>query len=151
MYEQCTHTMSTNETPTAYTGMLSKSNGQVLRVAAVVQLPCFTYNHTSTPQNEHAHVCEILGKGKRVFTENLLPIHLQAPCRYGYVCHASIDCDPDLKYPKGAGRITFSSIVSYRAAVEHRFFHVALGDTTKVEPYVFVNQMCDRCTTVSNN
>ena len=70
--------------------------------------------------------------------------------RYGNVCHASIDCYPDINYPKGAGQVTFSSIVSYRAAVDpqHRFFQAPCRDTSKlleVEPFVYVDQMCDEC------
>lgn len=28
---------------------------------------------------------------------------------YGGVCYAGIDTDPELKYPKGAGRVAFSN------------------------------------------
>ena len=28
---------------------------------------------------------------------------------YGGVCYAAIDIDPELKYPKGAGRVSFSN------------------------------------------
>ena len=72
--------------------------------------------------------------------------------RYGNVCYAGIDCDPDLKYPKGvllyihvttysvshpylcvvgAGRVTFSSRVSFMSAVSCRFLQVTYGDIDK--------------------
>ncbi|XP_003383311.1 PREDICTED: cytoplasmic polyadenylation element-binding protein 2-like [Amphimedon queenslandica] len=68
--------------------------------------------------------------------------------RYGNVCYAGIDCDPDLKYPKGAGRVTFSSRVSFMSAVSCRFFQVTYGDIDKkveVKPYVLDDQICDEC------
>ena len=68
--------------------------------------------------------------------------------RYGNVCYAGIDCDPDLKYPKGAGRVTFSSRVSFMSAVSCRFLHVTYGDIDKkveVKPYVLDDQVCDEC------
>ena len=77
--------------------------------------------------------------------------------RYGNVCYAGIDCDPELKYPKGmlaascimsnptllsssslspfpppgAGRVTFSSRVSFMSAVSCRFLQVTYGDIDK--------------------
>ncbi|KAL5471467.1 hypothetical protein EMCRGX_G029587 [Ephydatia muelleri] len=68
--------------------------------------------------------------------------------RYGNVCYAGIDVDPELKYPKGAGRVTFSSRVSFMSAVSCRFFQVTYGDIDKkveVKPYVLDDQMCDEC------
>jgi cytoplasmic polyadenylation element-binding protein len=68
--------------------------------------------------------------------------------RYGNVCYAGIDCDPDLKYPKGAGRVTFSSRVSFMSAVSCRFLQVTYGDIDKkveVKPYVLDDQICDEC------
>jgi cytoplasmic polyadenylation element-binding protein len=68
--------------------------------------------------------------------------------RYGNVCYAGIDFDPDLKYPKGAGRVTFSSRVSFMSAVSCRFFQVTYGDIDKkveVKPYVLDDQNCDEC------
>ena len=91
--------------------------------------------------------------------------------RYGNVCYAGIDCDPDLKYPKGvsslfsltmcyllqffiyitvnhsslcllsvapsgAGRVTFSSRVSFMSAVSCRFLQVTYGDIDKKVPNV---------------
>ena len=40
---------------------------------------------------------------------------------YGGVCYAGIDTDPELKYPKGAGRVAFSNQQSYIAAISARF------------------------------
>ena len=34
---------------------------------------------------------------------------------YGSVCYAGIDTDPELKYPKGAGRVAFRFV--YKSAV----------------------------------
>ena len=42
---------------------------------------------------------------------------------YGGVCYAGIDTDPELKYPKGAGRVAFSNQQSYIAAISARFVH----------------------------
>ena len=39
--------------------------------------------------------------------------------RYGNVCYAGINVDPELQYPKGAGCITFSSWISFKRAVSH--------------------------------
>jgi cytoplasmic polyadenylation element-binding protein len=43
---------------------------------------------------------------------------------FGPVCHASIDVDADLKYPKGAARVTFHTHKSYVAAMTGRFFNI---------------------------
>uniref|UniRef100_A0A4W3GLS7 RRM domain-containing protein n=1 Tax=Callorhinchus milii TaxID=7868 RepID=A0A4W3GLS7_CALMI len=40
---------------------------------------------------------------------------------YGGVCYAGIDTDPELKYPKGAGRVAFANQHSYIAAISARF------------------------------
>ena len=40
---------------------------------------------------------------------------------YGGVCYAGIDTDPELRYPKGAGRVAFSNQQSYIAAISARF------------------------------
>lgn len=50
---------------------------------------------------------------------------------YGGVCYAGIDTDPELKYPKGAGRVSFSSQQSYIAAISARFVQLQLGDIDK--------------------
>ncbi|XP_059821261.1 cytoplasmic polyadenylation element-binding protein 2-like [Hypanus sabinus] len=67
---------------------------------------------------------------------------------YGGVCYAGIDTDPDLKYPKGAGRVAFASQQSYIAAISARFIQLQHRDIDKrveVKPYVLVDQLCDEC------
>lgn len=67
---------------------------------------------------------------------------------YGGVCYAGIDTDPELKYPKGAGRVAFSNQQSYIAAISARFVQLQHGDIEKrveVKPYVLDDQMCDEC------
>ncbi|KAK3610414.1 hypothetical protein CHS0354_016593 [Potamilus streckersoni] len=67
---------------------------------------------------------------------------------YGGVCYAGIDTDPELKYPKGAGRVAFSSQQSYIAAISARFVQLQHGEIDKrveVKPYVLDDQMCDEC------
>ena len=57
---------------------------------------------------------------------------------YGGVCYAGIDTDPELKYPKGAGRVAFSSQQSYIAAISARFVQLQHGDIDKrVRPFTF--------------
>lgn len=50
---------------------------------------------------------------------------------YGCVCYAGIDTDPELKYPKGAGRVAFSNQQSYIAAISARFVQLQHGDIEK--------------------
>ena len=50
---------------------------------------------------------------------------------YGGVCYAGIDIDPELKYPKGAGRVAFSNQQSYIAAISARFVQLQHGDIDK--------------------
>ncbi|XP_055518227.1 cytoplasmic polyadenylation element-binding protein 2-like isoform X2 [Leucoraja erinacea] len=73
---------------------------------------------------------------------------------YGGVCYAGIDTDPELKYPKGAGRVAFANQQSYIAAISARFIQlqhrdidkrVALARQVEVKPYVLVDQLCDEC------
>lgn len=67
---------------------------------------------------------------------------------YGGVCYAGIDTDPELKYPKGAGRVAFASQASYIAAISARFVQLQHGEIDKrveVKPYVLDDQMCDEC------
>ena len=55
---------------------------------------------------------------------------------YGGVCYAGIDTDPELKYPKGAGRVAFSNQQSYIAAISARFVQLQHGEIDKrVSPY----------------
>lgn len=67
---------------------------------------------------------------------------------YGSVCYAGIDTDPDLKYPKGAGRVAFSNHQSYIAAISARFVQIRHSEIEKrveVKPYVLDDQFCDEC------
>ncbi|VDM47747.1 unnamed protein product [Toxocara canis] len=67
---------------------------------------------------------------------------------YGKVCFASVDIDPELKYPKGAARVTFATTAGYLAAIKGRFVNIhCAGITRRVEikPYVVDEQMCDEC------
>lgn len=67
---------------------------------------------------------------------------------YGGVCYAGIDTDPELKYPKGAGRVSFSNLHSYIAAISTRYVQLQHGEIDKrveVKPYVIDDQMCDEC------
>lgn len=50
---------------------------------------------------------------------------------YGGVCYAGIDTDPELKYPKGAGRVAFSNQQSYIAAISARFVQLQHGEMDK--------------------
>jgi len=50
---------------------------------------------------------------------------------YGGVCYAGIDTDPELRYPKGAGRVAFSNQQSYIAAISARFVQLQHGDIDK--------------------
>lgn len=50
---------------------------------------------------------------------------------YGGVCYAGIDIDPELKYPKGAGRVSFSNHKSFVSAISARFVHLQHSDTEK--------------------
>lgn len=73
---------------------------------------------------------------------------------YGGVCYAGIDTDPELKYPKGAGRVAFSNHHSYIAAISARFVHLKHHDLDKrveVKPYVLDDQYCDECKRNNNN
>lgn len=55
---------------------------------------------------------------------------------YGGVCYAGIDTDPELKYPKGAGRVAFSNQQSYIAAISARFVQLQHGEIDKrVSPF----------------
>ena len=50
---------------------------------------------------------------------------------YGGVCYAGIDTDPELRYPKGAGRVAFSNQQSYIAAISARFVQLQHGEIDK--------------------
>jgi len=53
---------------------------------------------------------------------------------YGGVCYAGIDVDPDLKYPKGAGRVAFSTYECYISAIAGRFIQLQHSDIDKRVP-----------------
>jgi hypothetical protein len=57
---------------------------------------------------------------------------------YGGVCYAGIDTDPELKYPKGAGRVAFSNQQSYIAAISARFVQLQHGDIDKRVSYLLI-------------
>ena len=50
---------------------------------------------------------------------------------YGPVCYAGIDLDPELKYPKGAGRVAFCSLKSYINAISTHFVLINSRKTEK--------------------
>ena len=58
---------------------------------------------------------------------------------YGGVCYAGIDTDPELKYPKGAGRVAFSNQQSYIAAISARFVQLQHGEIDKRVRLTFVD------------
>lgn len=62
---------------------------------------------------------------------------------YGGVCYAGIDTDPELKYPKGAGRVAFSNQQSYIAAISARFVQLQHGDIDKRVSCVLGNHVCN--------
>lgn len=59
---------------------------------------------------------------------------------YGGVCYAGIDTDPELKYPKGAGRVAFSNQQSYIAAISARFVQLQHGDIDKRVSYTEISK-----------
>lgn len=60
---------------------------------------------------------------------------------YGGVCYAGIDTDPELKYPKGAGRVAFSNQQSYIAAISARFVQLQHGDIDKRVSCILENHL----------
>jgi len=66
--------------------------------------------------------------------------------KFGHIAYAGIDIDPELKYPKGAGRVAFCSYKTYIDAMRGRF--VVLPSENKqaeIKPYVVEDQPCDEC------
>uniref|UniRef100_A0A914S3K3 RRM domain-containing protein n=1 Tax=Parascaris equorum TaxID=6256 RepID=A0A914S3K3_PAREQ len=57
---------------------------------------------------------------------------------YGCVCYAGIDIDPELKYPKGAARVTFATTAAFIAAITGRFVNIICGGITK-------RYFCEEC------
>ncbi|CAL2036769.1 unnamed protein product [Caenorhabditis brenneri] len=67
---------------------------------------------------------------------------------YGKVSYVGIDIDPELKYPKGAARVTFATAQSFVRAISGRFVQVTHAETNKrveIKPYVMEDQHCDEC------
>lgn len=67
---------------------------------------------------------------------------------YGKVSYVGIDIDPELKYPKGAARVSFASAQSFVRAISGRFVQVNHAETNKrveIKPYVMEDQNCDEC------
>ena len=50
---------------------------------------------------------------------------------FGGVSRACIDTDTELRYPKGAGRVSFTNHSSYVAAITARFVQLQQGDIVK--------------------
>lgn len=50
---------------------------------------------------------------------------------FGPVCYVGIDIDPELKYPKGAARVTFNTTKSFVEAISGRFVNIPHSDTQK--------------------
>ncbi|OAF66317.1 hypothetical protein A3Q56_05956 [Intoshia linei] len=72
---------------------------------------------------------------------------------YGSVCYAGIDTDPELRYPKGAGRVAFSKQESYIGAINARYVqlnHTDIDKRVEIKPYVLDDQMCDECKGVNS-
>lgn len=73
--------------------------------------------------------------------------------QFGNVTYAGIDVDAELKYPKGAGRVTFSDEKSYVSAIKSRFCFLQGSEHDKrveIKPYVLDDQQCDHCGGVRN-
>lgn len=69
---------------------------------------------------------------------------------YGGVCYAGIDTDPELKYPKGAGRVAFSNQQSYIAAISARFVQLQHNDIDKRVSKIAWNIYSKNCTEMKN-
>jgi cytoplasmic polyadenylation element-binding protein len=50
---------------------------------------------------------------------------------FGGVCYAGIDIDPELKYPKGAARVSFNNQQSFVAAINSRFIQLQYNEISK--------------------
>jgi len=86
---------------------------------------------------------------------------------FGAVAYVGIDTDPELNYPKGAARVTFTATKSYIAALQSRFVRISNGEGVKqvsvhvrdvlwlhiysyhfqldIKPYMLDNQVCNNC------
>ncbi|CAD5233425.1 unnamed protein product [Bursaphelenchus xylophilus] len=72
--------------------------------------------------------------------------------RFGNVLHCSMELEFESSYPKGAARVIFSSIDSYRACastghVEHQWYPNRHYNVSYVEfkPFVYKNIECENC------
>ena len=73
-----------------------------------------------------------------IFIENET-IHLSL-FLYTVNSYAGIDTNPELKYPKGAGRVSFDNYNSYINAINSRFVHVKSADMDKrVRFYLYIS------------
>ena len=52
--------------------------------------------------------------------------------KFGNVCYAGIDTDPELKYPKGAGKVTFYRQKSYISAISAGFVQLTYAGVDKM-------------------
>ena len=50
--------------------------------------------------------------------------------KYGTVAYVGIDIDPELKYPKGAARVTFTTTKAFVAAIAGQFAYIPPAETT---------------------
>uniref|UniRef100_A0A1I7XFP2 RRM domain-containing protein n=1 Tax=Heterorhabditis bacteriophora TaxID=37862 RepID=A0A1I7XFP2_HETBA len=57
--------------------------------------------------------------------------------RFGPVIYAGVDIDPELRYPKGAARVTFVNNVSYLNAIKGRFVKIPHIETNKREVIIY--------------
>lgn len=67
---------------------------------------------------------------------------------YGGVCYVEIDTEPDFGYPKRTGRVVFSNIRSYIAAINSRFLRLKNKKVEKMiemKPYIQNHQNCGMC------
>lgn len=56
---------------------------------------------------------------------------------FGPVCYVGIDIDPELKYPKGAARVTFNTTKSFVAAIAGRFVNIPHADANKRVLFIY--------------
>lgn len=47
------------------------------------------------------------------------------------MCYVGVDIDPELKYPKGAARVTFNTTKSFVAAISGRYVNIPHADANK--------------------
>ncbi|XP_019858923.1 PREDICTED: cytoplasmic polyadenylation element-binding protein 1-like isoform X2 [Amphimedon queenslandica] len=74
--------------------------------------------------------------------------------KFGPVSFVAIDCDTELKYPKGAACVVFATHASYIASVSSRFMQLVFGALEKkveVKPYILEDQLCDECNGIQSD